>query len=229
MSRHRRTGQAAARAHRRRHDGMQEARWSKPQGDLDSAAELMRKQGLAKADKKATRVAAEGVIVARKRRPPTGAARPWSKSTARRTFVAREAGFSWLCGRCSRVIAAGQASRPANLAALDASQRSAPVVKRMDEWRRRALIAKIGEKISIRRFVMALVTSPTVSSAPTCTARASARSLALEGGDARNLARDVAMHIAASNPQYISSMPDVPEADVYAKEREILTEQALRQ
>jgi len=64
------------------------------QGDLDAAAELMRKQGLAKRDKKATRVAAEAWSSWRSRR--TAARPPWSRSTARRLRGPR-AGLPWLC------------------------------------------------------------------------------------------------------------------------------------
>ncbi len=183
------------------------------QGDLDSAAELMRKQGLAKADKKASRVAAEGVIVVAKSADGRSAA--MAEINCETDFVAREADFRGFADDVARLALA---SRAADLAALDAVK--LPSGETIDE-RRRALIAKIGEKISIRRFV--IVDAPTQLGAYVHGTRIGTLA-AIEGGD-EALARDLAMHIAASNPQYIS-VADVP-ADVYAKEREILTEQAL--
>jgi elongation factor Ts len=182
-------------------------------GDLDSAAELMRKQGLAKADKKASRVAAEGVIVVAKSADGRSAA--MAEINCETDFVAREADFRGFADDVARLALA---SRAADLAALDAVKLASG--ETIDE-RRRALIAKIGEKISIRRFV--IVDAPTQLGVYVHGTRIGTLA-ALEGGD-QSLARDLAMHIAASSPQYIS-VADVP-ADVYAKEREILTEQAL--
>ena len=68
------------------------------QGDLDAAAELMRKQGLAKADKKASRVAAEGVIALEKSADGKSAA--MVEVNCETDFVAREADFQGLFGRC---------------------------------------------------------------------------------------------------------------------------------
>ena len=84
-------------------------------------------------------------------------------------------------------------------------------------------MAKIGEKISVRRFARLDSTGP--QGAYLHGTRIGVL-VALEGGTAE-LARDLAMHIAASNPRYISAA-DVPEAEV-AKEREILTEQARQE
>ena len=84
-------------------------------------------------------------------------------------------------------------------------------------------MAKIGEKISVRRFVRVAATGPLGSYLHGTRIGVLVR---LEGGTAE-LARDLAMHIAASNPRYIGSA-DVPAAEV-AKEREILTEQAQKE
>src|SRR6266436_2011332 len=86
--------------------------------------------------------------------------------------------------------------------------------------RRRALIAKIGENISVRRS--AVLSSEGNLGAYVHGTRIGAL-VAVKGGDA-TLAHDLAMHVAASNPKY-RTMADVP-AEVVAKEREILTEQA---
>ena len=182
------------------------------QGDLDAAAELMRKQGLAKADKKATRVAAEGVIAIE--RAADGHSAAMVEVNCETDFVAREHDFRAFAHDVARsVITARPASLDALLAAPLASAES------VDE-RRRALVAKIGEKISVRRF--ARQDSPGPQGAYLHGTRIGVL-VALEGGTAE-LAHDLAMHVAASNPRYISAA-DVPEAEV-AKEREILTEQA---
>jgi elongation factor Ts len=87
------------------------------------------------------------------------------------------------------------------------------------EEQRRALIAKIGENISVRRFVK--ITAPTALGTYIHGGRIGSL-VALEGGD-EALARDLAMHVAAANPAYIDSA-EVPAA-VLDKEREILAEQ----
>jgi elongation factor Ts len=181
-------------------------------GDLDAAAELMRKQGLAKADKKAARVAAEGVIVVEKSADGRSAA--MVEVNCETDFVAREQDFR---GFASDVARAALAARAGTVEALLAAKLASGEV--VDE-RRRALISKIGENISVRRVV--LVDSKGQLGAYIHGTRIGAL-VALDAGDA-DLARDLAMHVAASNPRYLS-VAQVPAADV-AKEREILTEQA---
>ena len=112
-------------------------------GDLDAAAEIMRKAGLAKADKKAGRIAAEGTIAtAMARRRPLG--RP-GRGQLRDGFRRAPAGIPGVRrGRREAALAAG-ATTPEALAAL-ALGSGATV-----EETRRSLIAKIGEKIDIRR------------------------------------------------------------------------------
>jgi elongation factor Ts len=182
-------------------------------GDLEAAAELMRKQGLAKADKKAARVAAEGVIVVAKSADGRSAA--MVEVNCETDFVAREADFQSFSTEVAQVtLAAGPATAEA-LAALKLGSGET-----VDE-RRRALVAKIGENISVRRHA-------TLSSAGQLGAYRHGTRIgalvAVEGGDAA-LAHDLAMHVAATNPTYLS-VADVP-ADVVAKEREIETEKAL--
>src|SRR6185436_2726381 len=123
-------------------------------GDLDTAAENMRKAGLAKADKKASRVAAEGVVVIEK--------------------------------------------------SADG--------KTVDD-KRRALIAKIGENLTVRR--VALVTAPTIVGAYVHTDNKKAALVAVEGGDA-DLARDLVMQVVAASPRYLTPA-DAP-AEHVAKE-----------
>ena len=181
-------------------------------GDLDAAAELMRRQGLAKADKKSTRVAAEGVIVIAKAGDARTAA--MVEVNCETDFVARGPDFRAFA---QAVAECALAARPADLAAFgEARLASGESV----EQRRRELVAKIGENISVRRFVV--MTSPDQLGAYVHGTRIGAL-VAVRGGPA-SLAYDLAMHVAASSPRYLSAA-QVP-ADVVAKEREILTEQA---
>ena len=182
------------------------------QGDLDAAAELMRKQGLAKADKKAARVAAEGVVTIEKSADGRSAA--MVEVNCETDFVAREQEFRAYAQDVARAALATQATGlEALLAAKLASGES------VDE-RRRALIAKIGENISVRRCV--LMSGTGLLGAYLHGSRIGTL-VAVEGGTAE-LAHDLAMHVAASNPRYLSAA-EVP-AEAVAKERDILTEQA---
>ena len=182
-------------------------------GDLDAAAELMRKQGLAKADKKAARVAAEGVVALEKSADGKSAA--MVEVNCETDFVAREADFQGFSADVAKVaLTAGATDVDALIANKLASGET------IDE-RRRALISKIGENITVRRH--ATMSSTGFLGAYRHGTRICAL-VAIEGGDAA-LAHDLAMHVAASNPEFLSAA-DVP-ADLVAKEREIETEKAL--
>ena len=178
------------------------------QGDLDAAAELMRKTGLAKADKKAARGGAEGTVVVER----AGSTAVLVEVNCETDFVARGEEFS---GFARAVARAALEKAPADVNALLAL---ASGTSTLDE-QRRALIAKIGENISVRRFVR--VTAPAALGTYIHGGRIGAL-VALKGGD-EALARDLAMHVAAVNPAYIDAS-GVPAA-VLDKEREILAEQ----
>ena len=112
-------------------------------------------------------------------------------------FVARETGFPAVR---ERRRARRRSPRSADEPRGAAAALKLAAARRVDETRR-ALIAKIGENIDVRRFGARVERRR--PSAPTCTARASACSSALEGGD-DELARDLAMHVAAVNPRYVT-------------------------
>jgi len=178
------------------------------QGDLEAAAELMRKSGLAKADKKAARVAAEGAIAIERAHQSA----VMVEVNCETDFVARSEEFQ----RFARELAkAALEAAPANVEALLGLRHGSGTL----EEQRRALIAKIGENIAVRRF--ARVTAPGALGAYIHGTRIGSL-VALEGGD-EALARDLAMHVAAVNPAYIDAST-VP-GPVLDKEREILTEQ----
>jgi elongation factor Ts len=179
-------------------------------GDLDAAIELMRKTGLAQADKKAGRVAAEGLIAIAQGSDAAALA----EVNCETDFVAGGDEFG---GFAADVAAAALARGDENVEAL--------METRLDdgstvEETRRALIAKIGENINVRR--VAVVTGGD-NIGSYIHGRRIGVAVSLSGGDPE-LARDIAMHVAASSPQYVDEAA-VP-ADVLAKEKEILSEQA---
>jgi elongation factor Ts len=178
------------------------------QGDLDAAAELMRKSGLAKADKKAARGGAEGTVALER----AGSSAVLVEVNSETDFVARSDEFMDFARAVAR---AALEKTPADVNELLAQKHGAAT---LDE-QRRALIAKIGENISVRRFVR--VTAPDALGTYIHGGRIGTL-VALKGGD-ETLARDLAMHVAALNPAYIDAN-GVPAA-VLDKEREILTEQ----
>ena len=181
-------------------------------GDLDAAAELMRKQGLAKADKKASRVAAEGVIASAL--SADGRTGVLVEINCETDFVARGDEFTAFAADVSRVTLDSKAT---DLDAVLAAK--LPSGESVDD-RRRALIARIGEKISVRRFVR--VESAGLLGSYLHGTRIGVL-VAIEGGDAA-LAKDLAMHVAASNPRCLS-VAEVP-ADEVAHERAIRVEQS---
>ena len=180
-------------------------------GDIEAAVEHMRKQGLAKADKKAGRIAAEGLVVI--------ASTPDHKTAAivevncETDFVAGGDDFR---NFAQAVGDLALAQRPADMDALLALPLGASSV----EETRRTLIAKIGENIGVRRFE--ILNSAGMVGSYVHGTRIGVL-VAIEGGD-EGLARDLAMHVAASRPQYVDES-QIP-GDFLAKEREILIEQA---
>ncbi|MCR9090211.1 translation elongation factor Ts [Algiphilus sp.] len=180
-------------------------------GDIDAAIEKMRKDGMAKADKKASRVAADGTIAIVERDNAVAMVEVNSETD----FVAKNEEFMALA---DKVATLAIEHRPVDVDALLAIDDGNGTL----EEQRRALIAKLGEKMDIRRFVVV-----DNAGGPIATYRHGQRIgtvVALTAGDDAELARDLAMHIAASNPQYRNA-EDVP-ADVRASEKEILKSQA---
>jgi elongation factor Ts len=181
-------------------------------GDLEAAAEAMRKSGLAKADKKAGRVAAEGVVVIE--RSADGLSAALVEINSETDFVARQPDFQ---GFAHDVAKLALATKPADLEALLAAKLASG--KTVEETRRE-LIARIGENIGVRRFEIVS------GAAPLATYLHGTRIgtvVVIEGGDAA-LGHDLAMHVAAINPQFLAA-EDVP-ADQVEKEREIFVAQA---
>jgi elongation factor Ts len=181
-------------------------------GDLDAAAEVMRKAGLAKADKKAGRIAAEGAIVAAS--ATDGRSAVLVEVNCETDFVARQPEFQAFAAAVAQAALAAGATAPEALAALRLDGGAT-----VDEARRQ-LVARIGEKIDVRRA--GILRAPERIGAYVHGTRIGTL-VGVKGGEA-TLARELAMHVAAANPQYVQPS-DVP-AEVVAKEREILAAQA---
>ena len=180
-------------------------------GDLDAAAEHLRKSGQAKADKKASRVAADGRIVV----AAEGNKAVIVEVNSETDFVTKDENFTAFS---DAVAATALAAGTTDVEAL--STETLPDGRTV-ELARTELISKVGENIGVRRI--AIVQSDSVLASYTHGARIGAV-VGLDGGD-EVLARDIAMHVAASNPTCIDET-GVP-AETLENEKRILTEQAL--
>ena len=174
-------------------------------GDIDAAMEWLRKSGLAKADKKAGRVAAEGRIVAAQ--APGKAV--LVEVNCETDFVTRNPDFIKFSDTVAQVALNSGA---ADIESLKAA--TYPGNGTVEEAAK-ALVATIGENIQVRR--MARVESDGVIGSYIHNGRIGVL-VALQGGN-EELARGIAMHVAAMNPQYVDPA-DVP-AEFLAKEKEI--------
>lgn len=179
-------------------------------GDMDAAAENLRKSGQAKADKKSGRVAADGSVVVRSE----GGRAVIVEINSETDFVAKDENFA--------NFAAAVAEAALDFGETDVQTFSHTKLAdgRSIETARTELVAKVGENISVRRI--AFVESDGVIGHYTHGTKIGA-AVALDGGD-EDLARDIAMHVAATNPTCIDES-GVP-AETLESERRILTEQA---
>jgi len=177
-------------------------------GDIDKAIEDLRKASGLKAAKKAGRTAAEGQVMIKLADDRSFGVMVEVNSET--DFAARDSNFVEFATRV-----------------LDAAfeRREADVARLMDgelEQARLGLVQKIGENIGVRRVAIAEGEGIQVGSYVHSNNRIAVL-VSLRGGD-EDLGRDVAMHVAASNPMVVKA-EDVP-ADVLAKESEIYTAQA---
>jgi len=182
-------------------------------GDLDAAVEAMRKSGLAAADRKAGRIAAEGVVAV-EGSGPRGAMVEVNCET---DFVAREDEFRAFAGDLARLVLAAE---PDGIEALGALELDGGAT--VDE-RRRELVARIGENIAVRRFEVLDAGSGRVAGYSH-----GGRIGVLVAVDARDdpagTGKDIAMHVAASRPLAVSES-DLP-SELVERERSIIEAQA---
>jgi elongation factor Ts len=185
-------------------------------GDMDTAIEALRKAGIAKADKKAGRVAAEGVVAIEI--STDGKTAAIVEVNCETDFVAKKGDFQDFAAAIARRVVA---NNPADIDTLLAM----PLEEGDDmsiEDARKALIATIGENISVRRFTRV------ESSGQLASYRHGVRIGVLvdfTGGDDA-LGRDLAMHIAAHDPRPVCVAEDQVPEELVARERDIFTAQA---
>ena len=177
-------------------------------GDVDKAIEELRKSSGMKAAKKAGRTAADGVVVTRM--AEDGSYGIVAEINSETDFVARDENFLAFVGKVADAAFAG---RQTDVAALMEGELEAA---------REALVQKIGENIGVRRIELVTADAGVVGAYVHGNNRIAVL-VELKAGD-QDLAKDVAMHVAAVNPQVVSPA-DMPE-EVVAKEKEIYTAQA---
>ena len=180
-------------------------------GDQDAAAEYLRKKGLAKADKKASRVAAEGKIAIAN----TGHKAVMVEVNCETDFVAKDDNF---LGFCDKVAGAAVDIAGDNVEELMSQEAGGETL----EATRQAMVAKIGENIQVRRMASRGSEDSTVGAYVHMNRLGVL--VEIEGGS-EQLCIDIAMHIAAMNPPFATAA-DVPQ-EVLDKEKQILTDQAL--
>lgn len=176
--------------------------------DVEKAIEELRKSSGMKAAKKAGRTAADGVVTVRKAEDASYAL--ILEVNSETDFVARDENF---LGFVDAVLEAAYSQRQTDVATLMNGEL---------EQSREALVQKIGENIGVRRAAELGAEDGVVGSYVHGNKRIAVL-VQLRGGDA-DLARDVAMHVAAVNPQVVA--PEDMPAEVVEKEKEIFTAQA---
>jgi elongation factor Ts len=177
-------------------------------GDVEVAIEELRKSSGMKAAKKAGRTAADGVVSMRI--AADGTSGVIGEVNSETDFVARDENFLSFVSQVMDAAVAAQTDDVTVIAGGDV------------ETSRQALVQKIGENISVRRIAARSTESGAVGGYVHGNSRIAVL-VELEGGDAE-LAKDVAMHVAAVNPAVVSPS-DMP-AELLQKEREIFTAQA---
>ena len=178
-------------------------------GDIESAIEVMRKSGAAKAAKKAGRIAAEGVISIKQKESEIVIL----EINCETDFVAKDENFLSFTDEILNVIMSQDVNSIDNL--LQKNIKEQTVEEKMQQ-----LVTKIGEKISIRRFEKIKIDKQVGTYLH---GKRIGVIVEMDGGD-ENLAKDVAMHIAASKPLYINE--EEVSQEVLAKEKEIYSAQA---
>lgn len=186
-------------------------------GDMEKAIDFLREKGMASAAKKADRIAAEGltsVVV-------NGNDAVILEVNAETDFVAKNEAFQNLVKELAEHLLA---AKPADVDAALASTMAngATVADHIS-----AAIAKIGEKMNLRRFEVKTKTDNDAFGAYLHMGGRIGVLTVLEGTTNADVAKDVAMHIAALNPKYVSR--DQVSAEEVAHEREVLTQQALNE
>ncbi|HBC7294350.1 TPA: elongation factor Ts [Staphylococcus aureus] len=186
-------------------------------GDIDKAIDYLREKGIAKAAKKADRIAAEGLVHVETK----GNDAVIVEINSETDFVARNEGFQELVKEIANQVLDTKAETVEAL-----METTLPNGKSVDE-RIKEAISTIGEKLSVRRFAIRTKTDNDASGAYLHMGGRIGVLTVVEGSTDEEAARDVAMHIAAINPKYVSS-EQVSEEEIN-HEREVLKQQALNE
>jgi elongation factor Ts len=179
-------------------------------GNIDVAIEWLRKQGLAKADKKASRIAAEGrIVLAQSSENGSGGKAVLVEVNSETDFVAKDENFLAFADMVAKQALTSGAKD------VDALKQAKAATGGTIEEARQALVAKVGENVQVRRLVR--VDGNNRVGAYVHGGRIGVL-VEMKGGS-DELVRGIAMHVAAMNPPYIS--PDHVPAEIAAKEKEI--------
>ncbi len=186
-------------------------------GDMEKAIDYLREKGIAKAAKKGDRIAAEGLTSIEVQ----GNEAVILEVNSETDFVAKNEGFQTLVKELAAHLLA---KKPANVeeALEQKMDNGASVSEHVN-----AAIAKIGEKLSLRRFEVVTKEDGDVFGAYLHMGGRIGVLTVLGGTSDSDVAKDVAMHVAAVNPKYVTR--DQVSAEEVEREREVLTQQALNE
>jgi len=185
-------------------------------GDMDKAVEVLRLAGVAKADKKAGRVAAEGLVAIESK----GDCAAIVEVNCETDFAAKNPDFQALSTAVTKRVLESNPNDVDALLAMPAGDSGVDIAKAVQE-----LISKVGENMAVRRFarVVADDASLGIYLHKTGDVARIGAIVVMQGGD-ELLAKDIAMHVAASQPQCVS--PDEVPKDVIEAEKAIFVKQA---
>ncbi|MFH1662014.1 MAG: translation elongation factor Ts [Candidatus Falkowbacteria bacterium] len=185
------------------------------QGDIEKAVEILRKKGIAKAAKRGDKEASEGVVKLSVNE--SGDEGYILEMSAETDFVVRNEKFQGFSDRVLEII---KNKKPANLDELmNINMENGTVKESLD-----SLSGTIGEKMEIKRFE--ILTGATVAAYSHIGGKIGVL-VSLDKSGEKEMAYDIAMHIAAADPKYITSS-EVPEEETN-KEKEIYKEQLLKE
>jgi|SRR5579885_1072924 elongation factor Ts len=182
-------------------------------GDMERAIEELRKAGITKAGKKAGRIAAEGAIVM----IDGGKQAVMAEVNSETDFVARDANFTSFVKAVAETALHSQEQDVSKFSALPLQGHGSKTVEEV----RQELVSKVGENVQVRRIILS---NPSAGSVGTYLHGSRIGVIVELDTDNKDLARDIAMHIAASKPIVVS--PENVPQDIVAKEKEIYMAQA---
>ncbi|MDK9856701.1 translation elongation factor Ts [Staphylococcus equorum] len=186
-------------------------------GDIDKAIDYLRENGIAKAAKKSDRIAAEGLVHVEEK----GNEAAIVEINSETDFVARNEGFQELVKEIANQVLETKAET------VEALLETTLADGKSVDQRVKESISTIGEKLSIRRFAIRTKSDNDVFGSYLHMGGRIGVLTVVEGSTDVQAAKDVAMHIAAINPKYVSS--EQVSEDEINHEREVLKQQALNE